>query len=233
MTENWNTYVVGECNKFAHAVLTAVLKESPGEMNPVIIWGASASGKTRMLTEFATAARAAGKTVCKKTYKEINGEILKDIHNDNSKAYREKYRTYDYVIIDDLQYLNGKASTQEEFTHFFDKLITADIQVILALSLPVTSLSVIEEWRRCHWPWAVVAELELPDVETKKKALLAIVAKMNSKMPADVLEYIAVRSKDYRIIEGIMNSLQARRKLLHEEITVETAEKVLSEKQII
>lgn len=94
MNEGWNTYVVGNCNKDAHALLTDIFN-TPGKVNPVIIWGPSATGKTRMLTDFATAVEATGKTVCKKSYEEVIGEILTDIHNDVAKTYRRKYRAYD------------------------------------------------------------------------------------------------------------------------------------------
>lgn len=228
MNERWNTYVVGNSNRDAHVVLTDIL-ETPGKMNPVILWGPSATGKTKMVEDFAGAIKATGKTVCKKTYEEIIREMLNDIHNDDAKVYREKYHLYDYVIIDDLQFLVAKESTQWELTEFFDELITAGVQVVLVSSLSITNLSVIEEWSRSKGT-ATVIELLLPDIKMKEKALIAMSAKMNSNVPDEVIDYVSMRCKDFRRLEGGMHSILARRRVFNEQITVELAEAVLSDK---
>lgn len=230
--ENWNTYIVGEYNKHAHAILTASLKETSRDVNPIILWGTSSSGKTRMMTDFVLAAKAAGKRICIKTYEEIYGEILHDKYNDAVRLCREDYRTYDYVLFDDLQYLKDMEKTQEEFCLFLDELITADTQIILALSLSISNLSVIDMWRKSHWR-CVLAELEEPDLTTKKNALLLMNDRMNYNVPEEVLDYISAQCKNFRSLEGAMSSMQARRRLLKEKITVEMAEEILSEKQLI
>ena len=209
----FDTFVVGSNNKFAHAASLAVA-ESPGEIyNPLFLYGGVGLGKTHLMHSIAhfILQKNPSSRILYVTSEEFTNEVIEAIRNSNNTAmtkFREKYRNIDVLLIDDVQFIIGKESTQEEFFHTFNTLHGANKQIILSSDRPPKDMDILEDRIRSRFEWGLLADIQSPDYETR----IAILRKKQEldgySVSDDVIEYIASNIKsNIRELEGALNLL--------------------------
>ena len=231
----FDTFIVGNNNKFAQAAALAVA-ESPGDTyNPLFIYGGAGLGKTHLMHSIAhyIIEHDENSKVLYVTSEEFTNELIETIRNGNNSAmskFREKYRNIDVLLVDDIQFIIGKESTQEEFFHTFNSLHSAKKQIIISSDKPPKDMEILEERFRSRFEWGLIADITLPDYETRM-AILHKNEEMNGyNISEDVIKYIATNIKsNIRELEGAFNKVMAGAKLEKKEVTLELAEQALKD----
>ncbi|MDO5390483.1 MAG: chromosomal replication initiator protein DnaA [Eubacteriales bacterium] len=231
----FDTFVVGSNNKFAHAASLAVA-ESPGEIyNPLFIYGGVGLGKTHLMHSIAhfILEQNPNANVLYVTSEEFTNELIEAIRNSNNTAmtkFREKYRNIDVLLIDDVQFIIGKESTQEEFFHTFNTLHSAKKQIIISSDKPPKDMEILEDRIRSRFEWGLIADISSPDYETRMAILRKKEELDGYHISEDVIKYIASNVKsNIRELEGSLNKLMALANLENREINVALAEQVLKD----
>lgn len=219
----FDTFVVGENNKFAHAASLAVA-ECPGQVyNPLYIYGGPGLGKTHLMQSIGhfILKQQPDKKILYVTSEEFTNEVIDSIRNGNASAMtklRDKYRTVDVLMIDDVQFIIGKESTQEEFFHTFNHLHSAGKQIIISSDKPPKDIETLEERLKTRFEWGLLADISAPDYETRMAILKNKIELDNLQyyhIPEDVIKYIAENIKsNIRELEGSLNKLIALAKLV-------------------
>ena len=229
----FDTFVVGSNNRFAQSASLAVA-ESPGEAyNPLYIYGGPGLGKTHLMHSIGhfILERNPEAKVLYVTSEEFTNEVIESIRSGNASAmnkFREKYRTIDVLMIDDVQFIIGKESTQEEFFHTFNVLHSAGKQIVLSSDKPPKEMETLEERIRSRFEWGLMADIGAPDYETRMAILRRKVESDDMSLSDDILNYIANNIKsNIRELEGALNKLLAYSNLEKTEITMEIAKKEL------
>ena len=231
----FDTFVVGSNNRFAQSASLAVA-ESPGNTyNPLFIYGGAGLGKTHLMHSIAhfILEHDENSRVLYVTSEEFTNELIETIRNGNNTAmskFREKYRNIDVLLVDDIQFIIGKESTQEEFFHTFNSLHSAKKQIIISSDKPPKDMEILEERFRSRFEWGLIADITLPDYETRM-AILHKNEEMNGyNISEDVIKYIATNIKsNIRELEGAFNKVMAGAKLEKKEVTLELAEQALKD----
>lgn len=225
----FDSFVVGNNNKFAHAASLAV-SESPGEVyNPLYIYGGPGLGKTHLMQSIGhfILQQKPEKKVLYVTSEAFTNEVIDSIRNGNASAMtklRDKYRTVDVLLIDDVQFIIGKESTQEEFFHTFNVLHAARKQIILSSDKPPKEMETLEERIRSRFEWGLLADVGYPDYETRMAILRRKEEMDKFHLSDEILDYIATNIKsNIRELEGALNKLVAFSNLEDTEITMEVA----------
>ena len=229
----FETFVVGSNNRFAQSASLAVA-ESPGEAyNPLYIYGGPGLGKTHLMHSighFILEGNPDAK-VLYVTSEDFTNEVIESIRSGNASAmnkFRDKYRNIDVLMVDDIQFIIGKESTQEEFFHTFNALHSAGKQVILTSDKPPKEMETLEERIRSRFEWGLMADIGVPDYETRMAILRKKSEADDMNFSDDILNYIANNIKsNVRELEGALNKLIAYSNLEHTDITMEIAIKEL------
>ena len=235
----FDTFVVGGNNNFAHAASLAVA-ESPGEVyNPLFLYGGVGLGKTHLMHSVAhyILEHDPSKKVLYVTSETFTNELidaLKVGKNGNELAmttFREKYRNNDVLLIDDIQFIIGKESTQEEFFHTFNVLHSAGKQIVLSSDKPPKEMETLEERFRSRFDWGLIADIQPPDYETRMAILRKNAEACNKPVDDEIFKYIATNIKsNIRELEGAFNRIIAKSKIENQsEITMELAEDALKD----
>ena len=222
----FDTFVIGNNNKFAHAAALAVA-ESPGQVyNPLFIYGGVGLGKTHLMHSVAHyfLENNPDAKVMYITSEKFTTELIHAIRNQTTIEFREKYRNNDILLIDDIQFISGKESTQEEFFHTFNALYEEKKQIIISSDRPPKEIKTLEDRLCSRFEWGVIADIQSPDYETRMAILNKKVEDDGIFIDPAILEYIAVNVKsNIRELEGSLNKLIALSKLKKQSITMTLA----------
>ena len=231
----FDTFVVGNNNKFAHSASLAVA-ESPGEAyNPLYLYGGAGLGKTHLMHSIGhfILDQNPDKKVLYVTSEQFTNEVIESIRSGNAakmNKFREKYRTGDVLLIDDVQFIIGKESTQEEFFHTFNVLHAAGKQIILSSDKPPKEMETLEERFRSRFEWGLIADIQPPDYETRMAILKKNAENCNKEINEDILDYIATNIKsNIRELEGAYNKVIAFSRLNKVEITLDNVKEALND----
>lgn len=231
----FETFVVGSNNKFAHAASLAVA-ESPGEIyNPLYLYAGVGLGKTHLMHSIAhfILEQNPKARVLYVTSEDFTNELIDSIRNGNNSAmskFRDKYRNIDVLLIDDIQFIIGKESTQEEFFHTFEALYGAKKQIIISSDKPPKDLDILEERIRSRLEMGLIADISSPDYETRMAILRKKQDQDGYKIDDEVLNYIAANIKsNIRELEGCLNRVRAKSVLEKREVNLALAEEILKD----
>ena len=218
---NFENFVVGNSNKYAHAVSVAVA-EAPGDIyNPLFIYGGSGLGKTHLMQAIGVHIIRNNPTskVLYVSAEMFTNELITAINDNKTRSFRNKYRKLDVLLIDDIQFLEGKEATQEEFFHTFEALYQNNKQIVITSDCPPVSLKGLDERLRTRFSWNMIADIQPPDYETRVAILKNFARKSNIEITDDVynvLCFIADQVKDnIRELEGAYNRVVSFSQLLH------------------
>lgn len=228
----FRTYVVGSSNRFAHAASVSVAEHPGGKYNPLFLHGGVGLGKTHLL--HATGHRAmelnANLQVAYVTSEKFTNDLIAAIRQQRTDDFRARYREIDILMIDDIQFIAGKESTQEEFFHTFNALYQSGKQVIISSDKPPKAISSLEERLRSRFEGGLIADVQLPDYEMRIAILRLKGEDMGLVLPSDVAEYIAQKDqKNIRELEGALNKVIARAQLTGERLTLALAIEALAD----
>ena len=231
----FDTFVIGSNNRFAHAAALAVA-ESPGkEYNPLFLYGGVGLGKTHLMHSVAhyILQQDPTKKVLYVTSEVFTNDLIDSIRNGNNNsmtAFREKYRNIDVLLIDDVQFIIGKESTQEEFFHTFNALHSANKQIIISSDRPPKDMETLEARLQSRFEWGLIADISSPDYETRMAILRKKEELDGYNIDDEVIRYIATNIKsNIRELEGALNKLVALSNLEKREINISMAEEVLKD----
>lgn len=231
----FDTFVVGSNNKFAHSASLAVA-ESPGEAyNPLYLYGGPGLGKTHLMHSIGhfILENNPDMKVLYVTSEEFTNEVIESIRSGNAASMtklREKYRTVDVLMVDDVQFIIGKESTQEEFFHTFNVLHSARKQIILSSDKPPKEMETLEERFRSRFEWGLIADIQPPDYETRMAILRKNAETCDRKIDEEIIKYIATNIKsNIRELEGAFNKIIAFAKLNKVDLTLPLAEEALKD----
>ncbi len=228
----FETFVIGSSNRFPHAAAVAV-SEAPGRSyNPLLVYGESGLGKTHLLHAIGHYVRTiyAGSKVRYVSSEEFTNEFINAIRDDRQDRFKRKYRDVDVLLIDDIQFLEGKTQTQEEFFHTFNTLHNANKQIVLTSDRPPKRLEALEDRLRNRFEWGLITDVQPPDLETRIAILRKKAAMDRLTAPSDVLEFIASKIQtNIRELEGALIRVTAFANLNRQEVDLTLAEIVLKD----
>jgi chromosomal replication initiator protein len=223
------TFIVGSGNRLAHAASQAVA-EAPGQAyNPLFLYGGVGLGKTHLLHAIGHKALAEGLKVLYVSSETFTNEIIDAIRYRTTEEFRAKYRSVDVLLVDDIQFIAGKESTEEEFFHTFNSLYEASKQIVVCSDRPPRAIVSLEERLRSRFEWGLIADIQPPDLETRVAILRAKAEIMGRRVPDEVITYLASRvQSNIRELEGSFNRLLAFAQLQDLPLTAETAKSALA-----
>lgn len=227
---SFENFVVGSSNKFAHAASQAVASKPAGYYNPLFIYGGSGLGKTHLLYAICNEIRknspAANILFTKGEY--MANELIEAIQKGQTMEFRAKYRQVDVLLIDDIQFISGKVSTQEEFFHTFDALHQANKQIVLTSDRPPREIATLEERLRTRFEMGLLADIQPPDLETRIAIIRRKAQLLDIPITDDIAEYIASQLKsNVRQLEGAVKCMRAQYLLAGEQPTLVTAQNAI------
>lgn len=228
----FDTFVIGASNRFAHAAAVAVAEAPAKAYNPLFVYGESGLGKTHLLHAIGHYARTMFPNVRVRyvNSEEFTNDFINSIRDDKASAFQSRYRNVDVLLIDDIQFLQGKLQTQEEFFHTFNTLHNANKQIVITSDLPPKELSGFEDRMRTRFESGLLTDVQPPDLETRIAILRKKAIQERMSVPDDVLEYIASNfSTNIRELEGALIRVTAFSNLNRQPIDLPLAEIVLKD----
>ncbi|MCQ3937919.1 MAG: chromosomal replication initiator protein DnaA [Chloroflexi bacterium] len=226
----FDTFVVGSGNRLAHAACQAVADKPARAYNPLFLYGGVGLGKTHLLHAIGNACHVRGLNVLYVSSEEFTNDLIAAIRTHTTQAFREKYRSADVLLIDDIQFIAGKESTQEEFFHTFNTLHGQDKQIIVSSDRPPKSLVTLEERLRSRFEWGLTADIQAPDLETRLAILRSKAERTGRQISDEILESIARRvQSNIRELEGALNRIIAYADLSGSSLTPNLVEVALAD----
>jgi len=226
----FETFVVGSSNQFAHAAAQAVAEQPSKSYNPLFLYGGVGLGKTHLMHAIGHAIKRRN-PASRLTYvsaEKFTNEVIAAVRFDRMSAFRDRFRTMDILLVDDIQFIAGKERTHEEFFHTFNALYEQQKQIVISSDCPPKEISAIEERLRSRFEWGLIADIQPPDLETKIAILQKKADSEQVKLADDVAEFIARSIKsNIRELEGALIRLLAYASLTGIELNVGTAQQVL------
>ncbi len=226
----FDSFIVGNSNQYAYTISKVVAKNPAKKYNPVFLYGPTGLGKTHLIHAIGNYAQDMGLSVIYNTIEQFMNDFTYNLRNQTMDRFREKYRSCDLLLIDDIQFLADKLQTQEEFFHTFNELYTNEKQIVLTSDKPPKKIVGLEERLKSRFEWGLIADIKIPELETK----IAIIKKKceldGIKLNDDVINYIAVTMGDnIREIESAIINLNAYASLTSQDISLDFAKNVIKE----
>jgi len=226
----FETFVVGAGNRLAHAACMAVAEKPARAYNPLFLYGGVGLGKTHLLHAIGNACHGRRLNVLYVSSEEFTNDLINAIRTHTTQAFREKYRSIDVLLIDDIQFIAGKESTQEEFFHTFNTLHGQDKQIIVSSDRPPKALVTLEERLRSRFEWGLAADIQPPDLETRLAILRAKAERTGRFVPDEILDTVARRvESNIRELEGALNRIIAFADLSGSTLTPQLVEIALAD----
>jgi chromosomal replication initiator protein len=228
----FETFVIGSSNRFAHAAAVAVSEAPAKAYNPLFVYGESGLGKTHLLHAIGHYAQHLfpGVRVRYVSSEEFTNDFINSLRDDKQHAFQRRYRDVDVLLVDDIQFLENKERTQEEFFHTFNTLHNANKQIVITSDRPPQQLSTLEDRLRTRFQWGLITDVQPPDVETRIAILRKKAASDRLAVPPDVLEFIASKiATNIRELEGALIRVTAFASLNRQPVDLSLAEIVLKD----
>ncbi len=226
----FDTFIVGSSNQFAHAAAVAVAEQPSKSYNPLFLYGGVGLGKTHLMQAIGHALKKRNPSL-RLTYisaEKFTNEVISSIRFERMPSFRDRFRNMDVLMVDDIQFIARAERTQEEFFHTFNALYDQQKQIVISSDCPPKEISSIEERLRSRFQWGLIADIQMPDLETKIAILQKKADNEHVHVPDDVAEYIARSIKsNIRELEGALIRLMAYASLTGAEVNLLTAQQVL------
>lgn len=228
----FDTFIVGSSNKFAHAASIAVAAKPAGTYNPLFLYGNSGLGKTHLLYAIGNDIKKSHPqmSICYIKGDDFTNELIESLGKGQMSEFRQKYRYTDVLLVDDVQFIGGKESTQEEFFHTFNALFDAHKQIVLTSDRPPKEIKTLEDRLRSRFESGLIADIQPPEIETRIAIIKRKAEYLNFEIPNEVCEFIASKLKtNIRQLEGTVKKMKARFLLNNEKPTINSVQDIISD----
>jgi len=224
----FDSFIVGSCNRLAHAAALRVAEKPGGSYNPLFVYGGVGLGKTHLLHAIGHAAANGGFQLLYTSSEQFTNELINAIREGKTEDFRRKFRNVDLLLIDDIQFIGGKEQTQESFFHTFNDLHNANRHIVLASDRPPRAVPLLEERLRSRFEWGLIADIQPPDFETRLAILRSKAEHQEVVIDDDIIAFIARQyQRNIRELEGSLNRVVVYARLIKEPLTLELAQKAL------
>lgn len=226
----FDAYIVGNSNRLAHAACIAVAERPAEAYNPLFIYGGTGLGKTHLLHALGWIPQLRGKQVVYVSSETFTNELINSIRTQTAEEFRRAYREVDVLLIDDIQFIAGKDSTQEEFFHTFNSLHSANKQIVISADRHPRAISTLEERLRSRFEGGLIADIQPPDFETRSAILRFKAESQPIAVPSDVIDFLSRKiQSNIRELNGALNRVVAYAELMHTPLTIDLAATVLQD----